>query len=327
MHNLKFGDAIDAKSYHSSMTLFNNPKWIDSKLLSYSSLKDIPDMRLEEIRVQLKKVISSDPQVTVIIAAWNEEVNIIQCLNSLSKNKSDIPFDIIVVNNNSTDRTQEVLDKLGVQSYFQPMQGVGPSRQLGQQHARGKYILSADADCLYPEDWIDLMTKELMKEGNVFVYGRFSYLSDKNHSRFKLYFYELLRDLMGELRHVKRPHLNAYGISLGYIKEYGVKEGYLNKHQRGFDGRLCFDLMKYGKVAIIRSASARAWTGTRAIERDGSFFTASMKRVLREFARLGDYFSKAQPHNTKDSKNVDYSIENSLKTLKKKLNPFQRSKK
>jgi glycosyltransferase involved in cell wall biosynthesis len=309
------------------MNLFRNPKWIDNELLGYTRLEEFPDSRIEEIRVRLRNAMSTNPVVTVIIAAWNEEVNIIQCLNSLSRSKTDIPFDIIVINNNSTDRTQQVLDKLGVQSYLQPMQGVGPSRQLGQQHAKGKYILSADADCLYPADWIDMMTKALMKEGNVFVYGRFSYLSDKNHTRLKLTFYELLRDLMSELRHVKRPHLNAYGISLGYIKEYGVKEGYLNKHQRGFDGRLCFDLMKYGKVAIIRSSSARAWTGTRAIERDGSFFVASLKRVLREFARLGDYFSKAAPHNTKDSQNADYSIENSIKTIKKKYNPFQKSKK
>src|SRR5689334_18911537 len=138
------------------MNLFNNPEWIDNELLGYTKLDEIPDSKIEEIRLRLKNVISENPLVTVIIAAWNEELNLVQCLNSLSKNVASVPFDIIVVNNNSTDRTQEVLDKLGVQSYFQPMQGVGPSRQLGQQHAKGKYILSADADCLYPSQWIEL---------------------------------------------------------------------------------------------------------------------------------------------------------------------------
>jgi glycosyltransferase involved in cell wall biosynthesis len=309
------------------MNLFRNPGWIDSALLSYTKLDEIPDSRIEEIRSRLKSVISQNPIVTVIIAAWNEELNLISCLDSLSKSNTEIPFDIIVVNNNSTDRTQAVLDRLGVQSFFQPMQGVGPSRQLGQQHAKGKFILSADADCLYPSKWIDLMTRTLMIEGNSFVYGRFSYLSDKNNSRIKLFFYELARDIMSEFRHIKRPYLNAYGISLGYIKENGEKEGYLNKHMRGFDGRLCFDMMKYGKVAIIRSAQAKAWTGTRAIERDGSFFTAVMKRVLREFARFDNYFTKAKPHDTKNSKNADYSIKNSIKTIKEKYNPFQGSKK
>src|SRR4051812_39968147 len=106
------------------MNLFRNPGWINSHLLSYTKLDDIPDSYIEEIKSRLKNVISENPTVTVIIAAWNEEVNLISCLDSLSKNITDIPFDIIVINNNSTDRTQEVLDKLGIQSYFQPIQGV-----------------------------------------------------------------------------------------------------------------------------------------------------------------------------------------------------------
>ena len=307
------------------MNLFSNPRWIDKDLLQLTTLDEIPETKILEIRDRLKAVSSDKPVVSVIIAAWNEEVNIVQCLNSLSRSKTDIPFEIIVVNNNSTDRTQLVLDKLGVKSFFQPMQGVGPSRQLGQKHAAGKYILSADADCLYPEKWIDQMTKTLMKEGNVFVYGRFSYISDKNHSRFKLTLYEFFRDIMSEMRHFKRPYLNAYGISLGYIKEYGDKEGYLDKHMRGFDGRLCFDIMKYGKVAILRSQ--RAWTGTRAIERDGSFSTAIMKRILRELARFDNYFKKPEAHDTKKSQNADYSIKNSLDTIKKKYNPLRFFKK
>jgi glycosyltransferase involved in cell wall biosynthesis len=309
------------------MSLFKNPRWIDQELLKKTALSDIPVQRIEEVGSRLKSMVSNQPLVSVIIAAWNEEVNIIKCLDSLSKNKTDIPFEIVVINNNSTDRTQEVLDKIGVTSYLQPTQGVGPSRELGQQKAKGKYILSADADCIYPERWIDIMTKTLMKEGNVFVYGRFSYLSDQKHPRYQLYFFEKLRDMMSELRHIKRPYLNTYGISLGYIRELGIKEGHLDKNMRGFDGRLCFDIMKHGKVAVIRSAAAKAWTGTRALERDGSFWDAVVKRVLREFARLDDYFTRPKAHDTKHSPNRDYSVKKSVESIKKKYNPFQSLKK
>lgn len=309
------------------MNLFRNPGWIDQELQQYTNLDAIPAARIEQIRQRLKQVLSPEPVVTVIIAAWNEELNLIKCLDSLSKSKTDLPFDIIVVNNNSTDRTQQVLDQLGVVSLFQPMQGVGPSRELGQRHAKGKYILSADADCVYPERWIDMMTRTLMKEGVVFVYGRFSYISDPKHSRFQLSFYEFVRDVLSEIRHFKRPHLNTYGISLGYIRELGLKEGHLNKNMRGFDGRLCFDMMKHGKVAVVRSAAAKAWTGTRAIERDGSFSQAIIKRVLREFARIEDYFTKPKAHDTKQSTNADYSVKGSVDKIKKKLNPFHTEKK
>jgi hypothetical protein len=309
------------------MNLFGNPGWIDQELLKVPSLDLISEGMFNAIRQRIASVVSTDPVVSVVIAAWNEEVNIVKCLDSLSKNVTDLTFEIIVVNNNSTDRTQEVLDKLGVTSYIQPTQGVGPSRELGQQKARGKYILSADADCIYPPRWIDIMTRPLTKAGNVFVYGRFSYIGDETHPRWKLFLFEKVRDLMSELRHLKRPYLNAYGISLGYIKELGLREGHLDKNIRGFDGRLCFDLMKYGKVVAIRSSSARAWTGTRALERDGSFKDAVVKRVLREIARLDDYFTRPAAHDTKKSQNRDYTVKKSIESIKKKYNPFQIFKK
>jgi len=84
--------------------------------------------------------------------------------------------------------------------------------------------------------------------------------------------------------------------------------------------------MKHGKVAIVRSASAKAWTGTRALERDGNFSEALLKRILRELSRVDNYFRKPVDHNTKESKNVDYSIDNSIKTIKQKLNPFPKGK-
>jgi glycosyltransferase involved in cell wall biosynthesis len=309
------------------MSLFGNPRWIDQELLRATRLEDVAEEKISAIRDRLAAVVSTAPVVSIVIAAWNEELNIVKCLDSLSKNKTDLTFEIIVINNNSTDRTHEVLDKLGVTSYIQPIQGVGPSRELGQQKSKGKYILSADADCVYPSRWIDIMTKALMKQGNVFVYGRFSYIGDEKHPRWQLFLYEKVRDLMSEIRHVKRPYLNTYGISLGYIRELGLKEGHLDKNIRGFDGRLCFDLMKYGKVVVIRSDAAKAWTGTRALERDGSFVDAIVKRVLREFARLDDYFTRPKAHDTKQSVNRDYSVKKSVESIKKKYNPFQFFKK
>jgi glycosyltransferase involved in cell wall biosynthesis len=263
------------------MEILKNASWINHDLQKVQRLEEISPVVFENIRLALAQKATSSPVVSVIIAAWNEEVNIIRCLDSLSRSQTDIPFEIIVINNNSTDRTQKVVDKIGVPSYIQSMQGVGPSRELGQQMAKGKFILSADADCVYPPRWIDLMAKALMKKGVVFVYGRFSYIADQKHSRWQLFLYEKVRDLLAEIRHLKRPYLNTYGISLGYIRELGIKEGHLNKNIRGFDGRLCFDLMKYGKVTMLRSNAAKAWTGTRAIDRDGSFVDAVTKSTAR----------------------------------------------
>jgi glycosyltransferase involved in cell wall biosynthesis len=305
------------------MFFWKNPDWIDEDLLHYNSLEEIPDSAMRRIKERLQLKTSPNPIVTVIIAAWNEELNIIRCLDSLSKSETEIPFDIIVVNNNSHDRTQEVIDKLGVQTYFQPVQGCGPARDLGQQKANGKYILIADADCFYPKKWIDVMSKGLLKSGVAFVYGRYSFLGEPLNPRWQFLIYDIIRDVMVEIRHIRRPYLNAYGISMGYERENGIKEGYLGRNIRGDDGRLAFDLMKYGKINIIRSMEARVWTSNRTLKKEGSLFNSIKRRVLREIARFDKYFTKPIPHNTKTSENEDYTIEESIKIIKLKYNPFR----
>src|SRR5690606_28868491 len=98
----------------------------------------------------------------------------------------------------------------------------GPARQMGQENAIGEYVLLADADCIYPECWIDAMMDKLTLPGIVCVYGRYSFIADKGFPRWKLFLYEVLKDLIAELRHFKRPYLNALGMSMGYIKALGL---------------------------------------------------------------------------------------------------------
>ncbi|MDZ7845455.1 MAG: hypothetical protein U5L96_00990 [Owenweeksia sp.] len=96
-----------------------------------------------------------------------------------------------------------------------------------------------------------------------------------------------------EICHHKRPFLNAYGISMAYHREQGLKEGYISDTRRGNDGRMCFDLMKYGKVRRLRSYSANVWTGTCTLFRDGSFAKAFWRRVMIHISRFDEYFKKA----------------------------------
>src|SRR5690606_8970082 len=148
-------------------------------------------------------------------------------ISSLSKISTDIPFEINVVNNNSTDNTQRTIDSLNVRSLYEPVPGCGPARQLGQENARGKYILLADADCIYPTCWIDEMMQKLSLKGVVCVYGRYSFIEEVGYPRWKLFMLEKLKDVIAEIRHYKRPYLNAYGISMGYVREHGLRVGYV----------------------------------------------------------------------------------------------------
>lgn len=285
------------------MYIFKSPEWVKYHKFDFKKYEDIPTSVFRDINARLDKVHADDPQVSVVIAAWNEEINILNCISSLSSMKTDIPFEIIVVNNNSSDHTQKTLKNLHVRSLFEPVPGCGPARQLGQENAHGKYILTADADCIYPSGWLDAMVDGLKKHDVVCVYGRYSFLEDEGYPRWKLFVLEKLKDVIAEVRHLKRPYLNAYGISMGYVKDLGLKVGYVRHKIRGEDGRLCFDLMQYGKVKQVRAAAARAWTEPRTLQRDGSFNKALRSRIKIEASRFSSLFVSLAPHDTKTSKN------------------------
>jgi glycosyltransferase involved in cell wall biosynthesis len=285
------------------MYIFQTPAWLNEFSYPFEKYEDIPDDVFEKINRDLDQVQSNEPVVSIMIAAWNEEVNILRCVASLSKMKTTIPFEIIVIDNNSKDRTDATLSRLHVRKLFQEIQGCGPARQLGQENAKGKYILLADADCLYPDCWLNEMMKVLTQPGVVCVYGRYSFISEDRYPRWKLYSLEKMKDIIAEIRHLKRPYLNAYGISMGYVKEYGLKAGYVMYKIWGDDGRLCFDLMAYGKVKQVRSNKARPWTGPRTLDRDGSFGKALKSRIVKELKRFTKMFRQEKPHDTKTSTN------------------------
>lgn len=285
------------------MNILKAPAWISQFNYPYNSFKEIPRSVFNTINRDLKSVQRPNPEVSIVIPAWNEEVNVLRSIASLAKMKTDLAFEIVVVNNNSTDQMQKTLDKLRVRTVLQPIQGWGPARQMGLEQARGKYILTADADCLYPPDWVNEMMAVLRRPGVACVYGRYSFIPSPGFSRWQLALLETMKDAIAEVRHLKRPHLNAYGMSIGYLREYALRVGYVMHKIRGEDGRMCFDLMNYGTIEQVKAPNARVWTGTRSLAKDGSFSRTLFLKIGIELRRLKSMFVAQPPHDTKTSLN------------------------
>jgi len=94
----------------------------------------------------------SSPTLSVIIPAWNEEKYLGCALESLKaaaavyERERKAVAEIIVVDNNSTDRTAEVARSHGVALVFEPVNNIGKARNAGARAARGKYLAFCDAD-------------------------------------------------------------------------------------------------------------------------------------------------------------------------------------
>ncbi|MFD1630596.1 glycosyltransferase family 2 protein [Pseudopedobacter beijingensis] len=272
------------------MNFFNSPEWIAQYAFEYEKAEDVPQHIFDEINIGLDNIQSDTPLVSILISAWNEEVNILRCIATLSKQKTSIPLEIIIINNNSADNTQYTIDKFHVKNLFQGIQGCGPARQLGQENAKGKYILLADADCLYPDCWVEEMLKVLQQKNVVCVYGRYSFIPEPGFPRWKLFFFEKFKDIITEIRHIRQPYLNCFGISMGFMREYSLKIGFIMTKFWGDDGQLAMQMMQYGKIKQVRANKARVWTGVRSLQRDGNFVEALTKRLRKEYKRFSTNF-------------------------------------
>lgn len=92
-------------------------------------------------------------KISVVIPVYNEEKLIASCLTALL-NQTHAPDEIIVVDNNSTDTSAQIAEKMGVRVVKEPKQGMIYARNRGFESARYPIIARCDADCIPPKDWV-----------------------------------------------------------------------------------------------------------------------------------------------------------------------------
>jgi|SRR5579872_5150439 len=108
-------------------------------------------------------------KISVIIPACNEESTLPHLLKSLGKQTLDKKqYEVIVVDNNSSDNTSSVALHFGARVVNESMQGIVYARQRGSLAAKGKIIVSTDADCIVPSDYLEKIYNEFDKDPNLY---------------------------------------------------------------------------------------------------------------------------------------------------------------
>jgi glycosyltransferase involved in cell wall biosynthesis len=99
--------------------------------------------------------------ISVIIPAHNAADTLVRCLGAVC-GQDDDDFEVLIVNDGSTDATSAVIGKFDVTAIHNDEQ-VGPaiSRNRGADAARGAYLVFTDADCVPPSHWLSDIRKWL----------------------------------------------------------------------------------------------------------------------------------------------------------------------
>ncbi len=94
-------------------------------------------------------------RVTVVVAARNERAHIDACLRALAAQADvDVEWDVVVVDNGSTDDTAARAAAHGVRVVREPRAGVARARNAGVRAATGEIVAFVDADCVPEPGWL-----------------------------------------------------------------------------------------------------------------------------------------------------------------------------
>ena len=118
------------------------------------------------------------PYISVVMPCLNEEKAIGKCISDakvgLSKlEKLGHKGEIIVVDNNSTDNSASIAEKMGVRVIFEKKRGYGAALKQGIKNSRGEYIIIGDCDNTYDFRQIKSFVGLLEKGADLVLGSRF----------------------------------------------------------------------------------------------------------------------------------------------------------
>src|SRR5207249_4997559 len=118
------------------------------------------------------------PQVSVIMSTYNRGELLDDAVRSVLAQRVDStpPFELIVVDNNSTDTTREIIERFAaadrrVRHLFEPQQGLSFARNAGIREARAPLIAFIDDDVRAEPDWVAAIVRAFRDQPDADMVG------------------------------------------------------------------------------------------------------------------------------------------------------------
>jgi len=186
-----------------------------------------------------------NPEVSVIVPIYNEEMSIQEFSSELKKQLDSlkVSYEVIYINDGSTDRTQELIDSLTWSQLrkfeFQSNAGHMYALEVGYAKSQGKLIITIDSDLQHPPNYIKKLIERQKNTGADVVYGiRDSREEDRRFKRWSAVITKFVRDILVNLEEENKvyrlliPSLNFKEAAI-YFKadtrkygksKYGIKK-------------------------------------------------------------------------------------------------------
>ena len=177
--------------------------------------------------------------VSIVVPAYNEEGCLTACLSALQHQTYQGAYEIILVNNASTDHTAEIAKAMGVHVMNESHKGYVHAMSAGFAIARGEIIASTDADTIVPPDWLERIVQTLQADPTIVATGGIFRVHDCS--------YWLSRTLSLASRHIGHPS----GGNMAVRKwAYQAAGGFNPQVNMGADSDLIIRLHRLGRVTV-----------------------------------------------------------------------------
>lgn len=237
---------------------------------------------------------TNKPFVTVVIPAYNEELSIGECLKSLKNQDYEGQYEIVVIDNASSDATASIAKGFSAKVIYEGKRGYNFAIKRGFDDAEGEIIACTDADSIVPRTWLSKLVKHFEDSDVVGCGGVFRFADGP-----------LWLKLVGEFG---RCNYHIAGANMAVRKTaYKQIGGFSLEVNQGADVDLDRRLRKIGTIIIDR----KIITATSSRRFQAAFLETLFRYFVNDFFLLTT--GKPLFHSFKD-----YRL-NSFSSVKKSL--------
>jgi len=212
---------------------------------------------------------------SIIIPYKNEAKNLSVLLGSLQK--LEYPkslFEIILVDDSSMDTSYQIVDK---QTFVKNLKNAGTGKKsalhTGILQAKHPWIITTDADCTLPQDWLKIFNDFIIENQPKMVLGPVKYFDTQRFvDQFQQFEFLSLQAFTIAVTYCNRPFL-ANGANLAFEKQAFFEVGAYIGNENIASGDDVFLLEKFAKAypkkiyflksdqAIVQTKTQADWTG------------------------------------------------------------------
>ncbi|MBF0479547.1 MAG: glycosyltransferase [Candidatus Omnitrophica bacterium] len=196
----------------------------------------------------------NQPLVSIIVPAYNSSQTIAPCLEAIIR-QSYPCFEIIVVDDGSTDQTAEII-RTFPNVHYARQENAGPAsaRNHGARIARGEFFIFTDSDCVPQDHWVELLMKNFLASDIGVVAGSYGIANPESRLARCVW-----KEILFRHQHLMPDYPRAFGSYNFAIRRKTFEDagGFDESYRRasGEDNDLSYKVSKAGyKIYFSREA-------------------------------------------------------------------------